>query len=48
MAKAAELEAEIGKEGIVRTYAEFMALIANHVEVFGPFIPALTKLLGGG
>jgi hypothetical protein len=47
-ASVAELEAEVGKKGFFRKYAEFMALAANHFEVFGPFIPVLTKLLGGG
>jgi len=49
MARLTELEAETeGTKGFAHKYAEFMALAANHIEVFGPFIPALTKLLGGG
>jgi hypothetical protein len=48
MARVTELEAETkGTKGFARKYAEFMALAANHVEVFGPFFPALTKLLTG-
>jgi hypothetical protein len=42
-----ELEQETGRQGFARKYAEFMALAADHMEVLGPFIPALTQLLIG-
>jgi hypothetical protein len=46
-ARVNELEQETGRQGFARKYAEFMALAANHMEVLGPFIPALTQLLIG-
>src|SRR5215213_4259576 len=33
-------------ERVLPQYKEFMALIANHIRVVTPFLPALTNLLG--
>ena len=47
-ARVHELEQEeAGSQGFAVKYAEFMAIAANHMAVFGPFIPALTQLLTG-
>jgi len=48
LAQAKDLERETGKRGFAAKYAQFMALAANHMQVLGPFIPALTQLLTGG
>ena len=34
-----------GTSGFTSCYQEFMAVASDHITVFGPFIPALTKLL---
>lgn len=48
LARVTDLEQAYGKKSFARSYAEFMALAANHMEVLGPFIPALTQLLRVG
>ena len=45
LARVNELEQETERQGFARKYAEFMALAANHMEVLGPFLPALRQLL---
>lgn len=47
LARAVDLENEIGKPGYAQRYAQFMELAAHHVEALGPFLPALTQLLAG-
>lgn len=41
------METESGKPGFATAYANFMAVAANHMEILGPFVPALTQLLTG-
>lgn len=45
LARVNELEQAKGGQSFARKYAEFMELAANHMEVLGPFIPALTQFL---
>lgn len=42
---ASNLEKELGKPSFGGAYARFMALAASHMDVLGPFMPALTQLL---
>jgi len=39
------MQENVGKKSFVEKYNDFIQSIANHVTVFAPFIPALTKLL---
>lgn len=39
------MEQSVGSSSFINRYQEFMAIIANHITVFSPFIPALTTLL---
>ena len=45
--KVTELEENVGKRTFLQKYSEFVALAANHMKVFGPFVPALTQYLEG-
>lgn len=45
LTKANELEQCVGKAGFAKKYAEFIAVAANHMELLGPWIPALTQWL---
>ena len=40
-----EMESALGKPTFLDRYTDFMALVASHVTVFAPMIPALTALL---
>lgn len=40
------MQKEQGKDGFVKKYQSFMQNAANHMTVFAPFLPELTKLLG--
>jgi hypothetical protein len=42
-----ELENARGTEGFVVAYQKFIAIAANYMTIFGPFIPALTQILSG-
>jgi hypothetical protein len=45
LAKATEAEQAVGTHAFPKKYNELIALGANHMTVFGPFVPALTQLL---
>ncbi len=40
------MESAYGSGNFLPWYKEFMAVMADHVTVFAPFLPALTNLLG--
>ena len=40
------MESAYGSDGFQSRYKEFMAVLADHVTVFAPFLPALANLLG--
>lgn len=40
-----EMEAAAGTSGFAAKYKDFIGLAADHVSVFGPFLPALTQFL---
>jgi hypothetical protein len=42
-----DLESTRGSTGFLSAYQTFMSVIADHVTVFAPFIPALTQMLSG-
>jgi hypothetical protein len=46
LAKTSELEQSVGKPTAFKKYSEWVELAANHMTLLGPFIPALTKLIG--
>lgn len=39
------MKAEVGKKGFLQKYNEFIQAAANHITVFAPFIPMLSKFL---
>jgi len=39
------MESSYGTENFVKAYQNFMSFIANHITVFAPILPALSKLL---
>lgn len=41
------MEAAVGTSRFAERYKEFIAVTADHIGVFGPFLPALTQLLAG-
>lgn len=43
--KVTEMEESVGQKSFLQKYSEFIALAANHVTVFAPFLPALTQFL---
>ncbi len=43
--KVTEMEENVGKRTFLQKYSEFVALAANHMKLFGPFVPALTQYL---
>lgn len=45
IAKTDELQAHIGKPSAWKIYNEWVGIVANHMQVFGSFIPALTDYL---
>jgi hypothetical protein len=45
------MEAESNRPSLAKRYAEFVSSAADHLEIFGPYLPALAQLLvraGGG
>lgn len=44
-AKIEELNAAQGKSDFIGRYQEFVALAANHMTIFAPFLPALAQML---
>lgn len=40
-----EMEQESGKKSFIEKYQDFMSLASNHISVFAPLLPALSKLL---
>jgi hypothetical protein len=46
--KVAEMEANVGKGGFIKSYSDFVVLAANHMTIIVPFLPALTQLLQAG
>ena len=40
-----EMQNAVGKKGFLQKYNEFVQAAANHMTVFAPFIPLLTKFL---
>ena len=45
LAAVQAMESSKGQSGFLGAYQNFMTAAANHVTVFAPFLPALTKLL---
>jgi hypothetical protein len=43
--KVSQMETNVGKNSFAAKYNDFIQSIANHITIFVPFIPALTKLL---
>lgn len=41
------MEAAVGKPSFTTAYQNFVATVANHMQIAAPFLPALSKLLGG-
>lgn len=41
----AAMETSVGKPTFFKKYSDFIALAANHMQLIGPYIPALTKLI---
>lgn len=39
------MQNEVGKKGFLQKYNEFIQAAANHMTVFAPFLPMLTKFL---
>lgn len=39
------MKAEVGQKGFLEKYNDFIQAAANHITVFAPFIPMLSKLL---
>jgi hypothetical protein len=46
MERIEELEKAHGTPGFMARYQEFIAAAANHMSIIGPFLPALSSLLG--
>jgi trehalose-6-phosphate synthase len=44
LSRIAELESARGSSGFLLAYQNFMAVIADHMTVFGPFIPVLAQM----
>jgi len=40
-----DMESSSGDEGFTAAYRKFIAVVADHLSVFGPFLPALAQLL---
>ncbi len=45
LSRVAELEKSLGTESFRDRYIQFMGTVADHVGLFGPFLPALAQLL---
>jgi hypothetical protein len=45
LARLTALEQAQGSKSFVQHYTEFIAAAANHMQLVGPFIPALTEIL---
>lgn len=39
------MEQNMGKKGLTQKYNDFLQSAANHMTVFGPFIPTLTQII---
>lgn len=42
-----ELESAKGSNGFLSAYQKFMAVVSDHITVFGPFLPVLAQMLSG-
>ncbi len=40
-----ELKDSIGKKNFIYKYQEFLSLVADHITIFAPFLPALSQLI---
>jgi len=47
LTRIAELERTKGSANFLSAYQTFISVIADHMTVFGPFIPLLTQMLSG-
>lgn len=47
LSRISELESSRGSSGFLPAYQSFMSAIADHITVFGPFIPVLAQMLSG-
>jgi len=47
LAKVQEMESSKGSAGFASKYKEFIALAANHMTLFAPILPSLTRWLSG-
>jgi hypothetical protein len=43
----AAMQAEIGQKSFVYRYKEFVSVVADHIGILGPYMPALTQWLTG-
>ena len=41
------MQAEVGQKTFAYRYKEFVSIIADHMGILGPFMPALAQLLTG-
>ena len=41
----AELESAKGSNGFLTAYQKFVAVVSDHITVFGPFLPVLAQML---
>lgn len=44
-ARIEDMEKNIGQKSFIEKYNSFIQSVANHMTIFGPFIPALTQIL---
>jgi hypothetical protein len=48
LSSLAEMKRQNGQPGYVAAYQKFMAVLADHIGVVAPFLPALTAYMGAG
>lgn len=47
IAQTVAMQQEVGRVGFAKSYAHFIELAANHMQIMAPFLPALSQLLIG-
>jgi hypothetical protein len=47
LSKLDRLQEMLGSSGFLQEYQGFIATVANYMTIFGPFIPALTRMISG-